>query len=80
VTRREDQRPELVLFGKAIRRRREALGLAQYALAEAAGLSHRYVRSIELAENSPSLSAIFQLCEALGVTPSELLDEVWAQR
>jgi transcriptional regulator with XRE-family HTH domain len=56
------------------------MGLAQDALAEASGLSHRYVRSIELAENSPSLSAIFQLCEALGVTPSELLDEVWAQR
>jgi transcriptional regulator with XRE-family HTH domain len=40
----------------------------------------RYLRAIELGDNSPSLTAIFQLCEALQVPPSELLDEVWQHR
>lgn len=44
---------------------------------ELAGVSQRYVRAVELGDNSPSLTAIFQLCQALGVTPSEVLDEVW---
>lgn len=54
--------------------------MSQDRLAEAADLSQRYLRSVELGDNSPSLTAIFQLCEALGVAPSELLDEVWHQR
>ncbi|MEA2488966.1 MAG: hypothetical protein QOH21_758 [Acidobacteriota bacterium] len=43
-------------------------------------MSQRYLRAVELGENSPSLTAIFQLCEALEVSPSVLLDQVWQQR
>jgi transcriptional regulator with XRE-family HTH domain len=43
-------------------------------------MSQRYLRAIELGDNSPSLTAIFQLCEALEVLPSELLDGVWRER
>lgn len=60
--------------------KREAAGLSQDRLADAAGMSQRYLRAIELGDNSPSLTAIFQLCEALDVAPSQLLDEVWRQR
>lgn len=60
--------------------KRETAGLSQDRLADAAGMSQRYLRAIELGENSPSLTAIFQLCEALDVPPSELLDDVWRQR
>jgi transcriptional regulator with XRE-family HTH domain len=80
VTRRTDRRREAELFGVAVRTKREAAGLSQDRLADAAGMSQRYLRAVELGENSPSLTAIFQLCEALEVTPSELLDEVWRQR
>jgi transcriptional regulator with XRE-family HTH domain len=80
VTRRTDRRREAELFGAAIRTKREAAGLSQDRLADAAGMSQRYLRAVELGDNSPSLTAIFQLCEALAVSPSELLDEVWQQR
>ncbi|HYI10946.1 MAG TPA: helix-turn-helix transcriptional regulator [Thermoanaerobaculia bacterium] len=80
VTRRADRRPETELFGVAVRRRREAAGMSQDRLADAAGMSQRYLRAIERGENSPSLTAIFQVCEALGVSPSELIDEVWRER
>jgi transcriptional regulator with XRE-family HTH domain len=80
VTRRTDRRREAELFGVAVRMRRETAGLSQDRLADAAGMSQRYLRAVELGENSPSLTAIFQLCEALEVSPSELLDEVWRQR
>jgi transcriptional regulator with XRE-family HTH domain len=43
-------------------------------------MSQRYLRAIELGDNSPSLTAIFQLCEALEMSPSELLDGVWRDR
>jgi transcriptional regulator with XRE-family HTH domain len=80
VTRRTVRRREAELFGIAVRARREAAGLSQDRLAEAAGMSQRYLRAVELGDNSPSLTAIFQLCEALGVSPSELLDDIWRQR
>jgi len=54
--------------------------MSQDRLADAAGMSQRYLRAIERGENSPSLTAIFQVCEALGVSPSELIDEVWRER
>jgi transcriptional regulator with XRE-family HTH domain len=80
VTRRTDRRREAELFGQAVRTKREEAGLSQDRLADAANMSQRYLRAIELGDNSPSLTAIFQLCEGLDVSPSELLDEVWRRR
>jgi transcriptional regulator with XRE-family HTH domain len=80
VTRRTDRRREAELFGSAVRLKREAAGVSQDRLAEAAGMSQRYLRAIELGDNSPSLTVIFQLCEALHVEPSELLDDIWRRR
>jgi transcriptional regulator with XRE-family HTH domain len=80
VTRREDTRPETKLFGAAVRRRREAKGLSQQQLADDAGVSLRYINALEAGDNSPSLTAIFQLCEALDTSPAELLEEVWRKR
>ena len=34
----------------------------------------------ERGENTPTLTVVFRICDALGVSPSELLDEVWRQR
>lgn len=77
MTRREDRRPEAVLFGATVRRLREERGLSQDRLCEAAGLSQRYLSALERGENSPTLTVILQLCDALDVPPSELLDDVW---
>jgi transcriptional regulator with XRE-family HTH domain len=80
VTRRENARPETKRFGSAIRRRREAKGLTQQQLADDAEVSVRYIAALEAGDNSPSLTAIFQLCEALGSSPGELIEEVWREK
>jgi len=80
VTSREKRTREEELFGAAVRRLRLERGLTQEDLAEAAGLSQRYVSVLERGENSPTLNVIFRLCHALDVSPMELLETVWQQR
>lgn len=80
VTRREDRSRYAVLFGAALRRAREAKAMSQERLASAADLSQPYLSLVERGENSPTIDVVFRLCEALDVSPSELLDEVWQQR
>ena len=64
------------VFGTALRRRRRALGMTQEGLAEAAGLSSKFVAHLERAERQPSLWSLLRLGRALGVPASELVDEV----
>jgi transcriptional regulator with XRE-family HTH domain len=71
---------EAVLFGAAVRRAREQRGIPQGVIADAAGISLTYLSLVERGENTPTLSVVFRLCDALDVSPSELLDEVWRQR
>jgi transcriptional regulator with XRE-family HTH domain len=56
-----------------LRRIRHAHKLTQEELAHLAGLSTRYVGSIERTEVSPSLTVVDQIAIALAVEPSELL-------
>jgi len=39
-------------------------------------MDRNYVSLIELGRNSPSVRMVFRLCEALDITPSELLKDV----
>lgn len=80
VTRRNDREQEAVLFGAAVRRPREQRGIAQGVVADAAGISLTYLSLLERGENTPTLTVVFRICDALGVSPSELLDDVWRQR
>ena len=80
VTRRTDKEKEALLFGEALRRAREARGMNQTQLADAAGLSAVYVNILEHGANTPTLSVIFRICEALEVPPATLIDEVWRRR
>jgi len=80
VTRRADKEKEAVLFGEALRRAREARGMNQTQLADAAGLSAVYVNILEHGANTPTLSVIFRLCEALDVEPVALIEDVWRRR
>jgi transcriptional regulator with XRE-family HTH domain len=80
VTRRGDKEKEAVLFGAAVRRAREERGMNQSQLADAAGLSAPYLNVLEHGGNTPTLSVIFRICEALNLPPATLVDEVWRQR
>lgn len=80
MTRGSVRRPEAEQFGAAVRERRLAKGLTRQQLADMAGVSLRYVGAVEAGDNSPSITAVFAFCEALGTTPSALLEPIWRQR
>ncbi|PZO76738.1 MAG: transcriptional regulator [Sphingomonas hengshuiensis] len=56
-----------------LKRRRQAQGLSQEALADRAGLHRTFVGAVERAERNISLDNIERLALALGVGPATLL-------
>ena len=76
MTSREKRTREDELFGAVVRRHRHERGLSQERLAEAAGLSQRYLSVLERGENSPTLNVIVRLAAALDLSPAELLDAI----
>lgn len=67
-------------FGEVLRRRREAVGLSQEALAAEARLHRNYVGRLERAQMVPSLLVVEQIAEALGITMTKLISDVEALR
>jgi transcriptional regulator with XRE-family HTH domain len=65
----------LKVLAQNIKKRRKELGYSQEHLAELAGMSHNFLARIEIASNSPSLSTLVHIAEALGMSVSELLSE-----
>lgn len=63
-----------------VRRRREALGLSNGALAARAGISKAMLSKIEHRRTSCSLSTLARLADALAVPVSALLDEAPSER
>lgn len=63
-------------FGRVLRRRREAAGLSQEALAARAEVHRNYVGLLERGQRVPSILVVQQLARALGTSMSELLAEV----
>lgn len=63
-------------FGIVLRRRREAAGLSQEALAADAGLHRNYVGLLERGQRMPSILIVQQLANALGTTMADLIGEV----
>ena len=64
------------VFGLAVRRRRERLGLSQEAFAERAGVHRTYVSAIERGKVQVSIGIAYQLARALGVSASALWADV----
>jgi transcriptional regulator with XRE-family HTH domain len=62
-------------FGVNLRRNREALGLSQEDLAEAAGLHRTYIGSVERGERNVSIDNMERLAAAVGKKIQELLDD-----
>lgn len=70
---------EITQIGKALadalKNRREKLGLSKNSLAQKAGVSVQSVSFIEDGVNSPSVSTLLRLCDALGVTPEKIFKD-----
>ena len=64
------------VFGRNIRRIRDALGLTQEDLAETSGLDRSYIGGVERGERNPALNAILRLASALNVTPATLFHDI----
>ena len=63
-------------FGQALRSLRTKRKWTQTDLALRADVDRNYVSLIELGRNSPSVRLMFRLCDALDITPSDLLKDV----
>ncbi|MDR8398451.1 helix-turn-helix domain-containing protein [Paraburkholderia sp. USG1] len=76
MTRQQDEQEHLVrAIGKAIARRRKALGLTQEQLSEAAGLAQASLSHIERGVTSPSIERMAQLAGILECRLSDFLGE-----
>lgn len=74
---RTTQNPALLrAFAAEIKARRGELQISQDELAYRAGLSRTFLGKIEIAQNQPSLTALFKLADGLQVSPDELLKSV----
>ena len=62
-------------FGISLRRNREALGLSQEDLAEAAGLHRTYIGSVERGERNVSIDNMERLAAAVGKEIPQLLSD-----
>lgn len=63
------------VFARKLRAARQAAGLSQEELADAAGLHRTYVGSVERAERNVSIDSMSRLAKALGRPLHELLRE-----
>ncbi|HQS21890.1 MULTISPECIES: helix-turn-helix transcriptional regulator [unclassified Acidovorax] len=63
-------------FGQALRSLRTKRKWTQTDLALRADVDRNYVSLIELGRNSLSVRLMFRLCDALDITPSDMLKDV----
>ena len=68
------QGPQFTPFlGDAVRARRDALGLTQYALAEACDLDRMEIGRIERGATNPTTKVLVRLASGLQTYPDELM-------
>jgi predicted transcriptional regulator len=60
-------------FAIELKVQRNALGISQEELAHRAGVDRTFVARLEVAQNQPSLSVLYKLCEGLGIKPEAML-------
>ena len=66
----------LTRFGLNVRRRREAIGLSQEALAEKAELDRTYISGIERGTRNPTILSAARVAAALKTSLAQLLNGV----
>lgn len=74
---RSVQNPALLkALAAEIKARRGQLQISQDELAYRSGISRTFIGKMEIAENQPSLTALYKLAEGLQVAPDVLLKSV----
>lgn len=61
------------LVGRNVRAVRQAKGMTQEQLAEQSGFSQQYISDRERGRRNPTIVSLYELAQALGSTPVELL-------
>jgi transcriptional regulator with XRE-family HTH domain len=61
------------LVGRNVRRIRGERGMTQEQFAERSGFSQQYISDLERGRRNPTIVSLFELAQALGSTPVELL-------
>jgi transcriptional regulator with XRE-family HTH domain len=61
------------LVGRNSARIRREKGLTQEQMEERSGFSHQYISGLEQGRRNPTVVTLYELAEALGVTPLDLL-------
>ena len=65
------------IFGQTLRQHRTEKHFTQEQLAEAADTALRYIQELETGTKQPTITTLFKLAEALGITPQKLIGPVW---
>lgn len=66
---------EVVALGQRVRELRQAAGMTQESLADAAGLHWTYVGQIERGERNPTYKNVLRLARGLSVDPARLMPD-----
>ena len=61
------------LVGENVRRIRMSRAMTQEALAERSGFSQQYISDLERGRRNPTVVSLFELAQALDVTPTDLI-------
>lgn len=61
------------LVGRNLARIRRAQGLTQEQLQERSGFSQQYLSGLERGRRNPTVVTLYELAQALGVSPLDLL-------
>lgn len=61
------------LVGRNVRAVRKARGMTQEELAERSGFSQQYISDLERGRRNPTIVSLYELAQALGSTPVDLL-------
>jgi transcriptional regulator with XRE-family HTH domain len=61
------------LVGQNVRRIRNAREMTQEQLAERSGFTQQYISDLERGRRNPTVVSLFELAQALGTTPTELI-------
>jgi transcriptional regulator with XRE-family HTH domain len=61
------------LVGRNVRRIRQERGLTQEQFAELSGFSQQYISDLERGRRNPTIVSLYELAQALSVTPVDLI-------